>query len=88
MMLVVHLPFVSASTYDSYTTYELNIATLCLAITTVADERLEKARETSLTFKTALTLFAKCHQGYTPQTYLSDKLYLLWTYNIYTNLIL
>ena len=57
-------------------TQELNIAVLCLAVTNVADQRcpalLEKARETATKFKSALTLFSKCHQGYSGQSHLSD----------------
>ena len=54
----------------------MNITTLCLAITTVADERcqslLDQARETADKFKTALTLFSQCHTAYNSQTYLTD----------------
>ena len=55
---------------------ELNIVTLTLAITSVADKRcenlLDNARTTAEKFKKAFTLFARCHQVYSGQKYLTE----------------
>ncbi len=51
--------------------------TLCLAITSTADERCEdllaQAKATADRFKQVLTLFARCHKIYNGTTYLSDS---------------
>ena len=60
----------------THTFQEMNINTLCLSITNTADERcpelLSRAESTSKKFRTALTLFEKCHRGYSSSHHMSD----------------